>query len=546
MSEKTKIRFSILAIVAIVILCIGISPIGLQNDTFYTVKIGEHILENGIDGKDPFSWHAGLTYTYPHWLYDVIMYLIYQFGGWNAVYLSTVILCCTLGLVLYYTNQKTTKKPLVSFILTLGVMYFIKSYIAARAQLPTFILFVLSFYWIERFLQTKKKRYAVGLMLISLLIANLHVAVWPFFFVLFMPYIAEYLCAVIRDSRPIYHIKKIWYKINIKIRKNGEKKKQYEIKKIEYDQLAEKIYQSQLEKRKDPYKIILKRNSIVKWLILVLLLCALMGLITPLGDTPYTYLIKTMQGNTTQNINEHLPLTLYNQKDILCVMAVFIAILLFTKVKIKLSDLFLVAGLVYLCLMSRRQISMFLILGVFVLNRLICYFLDRYDLAQKDQRKAINLMTTITGQAVVLLLVISISYSVVGPRIKGKEKYVSTTTYPVEASQYLLENLDLGKLRLYNEYNYGSYLLYRGIPVFIDSRADLYTPEFNEGKNIFQDFLNISNISTYYETKFKEYDITHVIVYKNAKLNMFLARDRNYKELYSDTSFVIYERQTVS
>ena len=36
-----------------------------------------------------------------------------------------------------------------------------------------------------------------------------------------------------------------------------------------------------------------------------MIICVLTGLLTPLGDTPYTYLYKTMQGNTTQNINEH-------------------------------------------------------------------------------------------------------------------------------------------------------------------------------------------------------------------------------------------------
>ena len=47
-------------------------------EIFYTIKIGEHILQNGIDMKDPFSWHENLEYTYPHWLYDVGIYLIYN------------------------------------------------------------------------------------------------------------------------------------------------------------------------------------------------------------------------------------------------------------------------------------------------------------------------------------------------------------------------------------------------------------------------------------------------------------------------------------
>ena len=97
-------------------------------------------------------------------------------------------------------------------------------------------------------------------------------------------------------------------------------------------------------------------------------------------------------------------------------------------------------------------------------------------------------------------------------------------------------------MSIFNEYNYGSYLLFRGIPVFIDSRADLYTPEFNKDVNVFQDFINTSNINNYYENMFEKYDITHVLLYKNSKLNMFLSRDDNYMKLYSDDNFCFYER----
>ena len=78
--DKYSVRFNIMAILLIAIFCFSISPITLQNDTFYTIKIGEHIIQNGIDMHDPFSFHD-LKYTYPHWLYDVMIYLIYNIGG---------------------------------------------------------------------------------------------------------------------------------------------------------------------------------------------------------------------------------------------------------------------------------------------------------------------------------------------------------------------------------------------------------------------------------------------------------------------------------
>ena len=58
---------------------------------------------------------------------------------------------------------------------------------------------------------------------------------------------------------------------------------------------------------------------------------------------------------------------------------------------------------------------------------------------------------------------------------KFDAKYVDESAYPVQACDYILENIDLGKAKFYNEYNYGSYMIFRGIPVFIDSRADLYS-----------------------------------------------------------------------
>ncbi len=124
------------------------------------------------------------------------------------------------------------------------------------------------------------------------------------------------------------------------------------------------------------------------------------------------------------------------------------------------------------------------------------------------------------------------------------DKFINENTYPVKATQYIKENLNVEEIRLYNEYNYGSYLLYQDIPVFIDSRADLYTPEFNgnKDKDVFTDFIKVSSISIYYENVFDKYDITHLLIPKNAKMNLLVSRDDNYKELYKDDNFIIYER----
>ncbi len=563
--KKTNTKFHILAIVCIILFSFAITPITLQNDTFYTIRVGEHIVNQGIDMKDPFSWHEDLPYTYPHWAYDTGIYLIYHLGemtgleegGMLFIYISTLILSSILGLVIYLTINKVSKNPLISFFLTMISIYLLGDFIAARAQLVTFILFILTIFMIESFLETKKKRYAIGIILISISIANLHVAVWPFFFVLFLPYIAEYIISSILEANVTLRYIKFYYKHKIKkLEKKLEKEQQAEKRKILEEKLENKKQSSILqiekeekrieirkEKRANPFKLKIEKNKAVKWLILIMVICAFTGLLTPLKDAPYTYLVKTMEGNTTKSISEHLPLTLYNDKQTMIALTIILAILIFSKVKIKLRDLFMLAGLTYLSFMTRRQVSLLFLIGMPIFAKWLEYLFNKYD--KEGSKIFMKYMTMLLGKTFTLAVVILLCFVMIKPKIKNK--FVSNTKYPVEASTWILENLDVENIRLYNEYNYGSYLLFRGIPVFIDSRADLYAPEFNkteerEGRDIFSDYINISSISTYYETKFEEYGITHAIVVNNAKLNMFLSRNEKYKQIYKDNNFTIYER----
>ena len=544
---NSRVKFGVIAIILIGIFCIAITPVTLQNDTFYTIKIGEHINQYGVDMKDPFSWHEGLPYTYPHWLCDLITYYIYSAFGMDGIYVCTCILSVILGISLYVVNAKLTKNKVVSFFLTIGVMYLIRSYIAARAQLVTFILFVLTVFFIEKFLQTKKVRYAIPLIIIPLLIANLHVAVWPFYFVLFLPFIAEYLIAIFAEIVIYQKVQTFILKLRINLMEKTKRKEEKILKiKTILKELEDKVDRVKIKREQNlqnPYKIKLTKNNAVKWLILIAIIASLTGLLTPLGDTPYTYLAKTMEGNTTQNINEHLPMTVSNETEIMCVFVIFLAILMFTKTKIRLCDLFMIAGLCYLMLSSRRQITMFALIGSVILGRLITALMEEYDKGSTEK-----MLKTASKFIVVLVISVSIlifSYNMAKP--KFNDEYIDESSYPVQACDYIIENIDLGKARFYNEYNYGSYMLFRGIPVFIDSRADLYSPEFNGKEDIFMDFINTSSIGQFYEDTFEKYGITHVICYSNSKMNMIIEKtqDPNYKELYKDDNFVVYERLNV-
>ena len=313
-----------------------------------------------------------------------------------------------------------------------------KSYVAARAQLVTFILFIIAIYFIEKFLESKKKRYAVGLIIIPTLIANLHVAVWPFYFVLFLPYIGEYIISLLGNANLIRIIKIKFLKLKLNKKNiNEEKIKNIQARIASLE--AEMIIQNENtnKRRTRSYKIIIEKNDNVKALILIMIICGFTGLLTPLGDTPYTYLLKTVEGNTMDNINEHLPLTLINSKDFLCLIIVFLAILLFTDTKIRLRDLFMIGGLLLLALSSRRQISMFVLIGSVVLNRLVTSLFNKYDPKGFDKLK--NFMLKSEGVIITVGIVLIISIYMFKPKVNNQ--YISESSYPVAASNYILENV---------------------------------------------------------------------------------------------------------
>ena len=545
MKKHKETIFMIMAIVCIIIFGTALAPIELQNDTFYTIKIGQYIMENGISEYDPFSWHEALPYTFPHWLYDVVIGSIYNLGGMFGVYLSTVGFTIILGIVWFLVNCKLTKNKLSSFILSLALIYLMSPYIAARAQLITFTMFVLEVYFIERFLTTKKLRYAIGLIILPAIIANVHAAVFPFYFVLFLPYIGEYVMAALVEF-PNYFRKFKLHIIDRKLRKGKVEEDKKPIVEEKAEKLQQKIIDSDNKtqrRRKNPYKLEVVKNENVKWLILIMIICALTGFLTPIGDTPYTYLVKTMEGNTTSNINEHLPLTLIYSKPQLCLIVLCLAVLIFTDVKIRLKDLFMLGGLLLLALISRRQLSMFVLMGLTIFNTFVAYLANKYD--KEGCPKFIQHLQKPIGILSLLLLVLVMCIPFVKPKMDTK--FVSESSYPVAACDYILENLDVNNIKLYNEYNYGSYLIYRGIPVFIDSRADLYTPEFNGDKDrdIFTDFLNASSLSIDYNELFEKYGITHLLIYKNSKMDLLVSRDLAYNKLYEDNNFILYEKTTI-
>ena len=554
--EKKKFKFSfninipfhVIAVICICVFCIGISPKTLQNDTYYAVPIGEYIAQNGISDltQDPFSWH-NLSYVYPHWLYDFFIFLVYNAGGFLGVYISTMVLSSILGIMIYALANKKSKNKWISLAVTIWALYMMRDFIAARAYSITFILFVLEVFSIEKLLETKKKIYGIILFLIPLLLANVHSAVFPFYYILYLPYLAEAMWIFIEEVNFPMLLYGDYVEIKYNITKNEEKKAQLK-ERIEKIKIArEKEARDREEKRNNPKKLVITYNSTILLLIAIMVASLLMGFINPAGNNAFTYLYKTFKGNTTDCINEHLPMTLMNFKPFALALIAMVMVLVFSDVKVKMPDLFMLAGLIYMSFVSRRQVALFAVICMPILAGYFADFVRSINSYEKLSNSLEKFACTLSGALIVVCCFTL--YTTNQLKERKNQPYVNGNDYPVEASTWILDNLDVNKIHLYNEYNYGSYLIFRGIPVFIDSRADLYAPEFNEdkengieGRDIFMDVMNIDDFKYDYKEAFENYGVTHVILYSGSKLSYVLEKDSNYKMLYNEGNFKIFER----
>ena len=480
-----KFQKKILPILLIIIISIGITHKSFPNDTFYIIKVGESILNNGIDMIDHFSIHH-IMYPYEHWLFNIYIYSIYNTFGFIGLYIHNILLASILGFLMYFGTKKLYKNSVMSLIITIISLFLLRNFIVTRAQLVSYIIFILEIFCLESLFYFKKKIYILFLFILSILLVNVHAAVWPMFFILYIPYIVEFLYSIYKKK--IIRTKTIYLKLK---------------------------------------KILIQQDcKNIKYVLISLIICVMGGFINPNHNQCFTYFIKVKMGNSMNIISEHQPTELYTRPLFFTYLLCILIYLVFLKKKHKLKNICFILGLFILSLSSYRHIALFITIGSFIIVESFSDIIITGIVKKK-------IIIFITSFSIITSLIIF--YSDIN------NKYISNN-YPINAVNYINHNIDKKKMRLFNGYNYGSFLLFNDIPVFIDSRANLYTKEFNNlDSDIFNDYHKII-FTGKYKKYFKQYNINYILIEQNTILDYALKCDYNYKVIYSDEKYILYKK----
>lgn len=468
MKDKiVKIINIILIIAFVVMLC----PKSMQNDTFWSIKIGQELVEEGIKPVDEWSIHSNLKYVAHHFLTDVIIYLVYSIGNFFALYVLEILLALIIAGLFYIANKQLTNNRKISYMFLYIQMYLVMPYIAVRAQMFSTIIFLIQFITLEKMYKEYKHIYAIILAVLPLALAYFHMGVLPFYFVIMGVY---FVASIGIGSKNIISDKNI---------------------------------------------------QRLKALFISGLIGLVLSFLNPYGIDGVIYGLKTLFSDTiTYNIQEFLPLSFGSDLGLyVFIYTLFIAIILKVSKQIKLKDILLMIGTLFMSCSSLRYVLYYIIFSTVILE---------YVSKIKIELKEHDILALNTMQYTVIAVAI---FFLLGARLNDTQ-YIKETEYPVVAyentKQYFNENT-----RVFNEYAWGSYFMLDNQKVFIDSRLDLYTEEYNKGVTVFKDYLNIQ---LDYKEIIEKYDINMFFIKSNTALATILSVDNEFEQVYTDDVTSVY------
>ncbi len=492
---KNKKLICILAI-CVAILTATVIHKRFENDTYFTIPTGNYILQHGVNEDEPFTWHENLKFTKLRWGFDIVVALTYNVAGFTGLYVFVILMSIAIGLTMFITLIKRKNNPIVAFLVTIFIVMCMRECLKCRGQIMSYLFFIFEIYSIQMLLDTGKKKYSVYLVITSFLILTFHSSVWLAHFIFYMPYILEWI-----------------------------------LNKIKVHNVVEKTEKFVLEERsKESMKLLFITMGIV----------LLTGFCTPLKLSPFTYMFKVMGGYSSKIILELQKQKIHDSKELLTVITIVLGVLSITKTKIKFTDACLVIGLVIMSTLAVRNLFIALVVLAFPIASLITSYIEAYN-KQELFDKLDNKLNSSYGLLAIILLV-CIALSIDNYRYIYKESYVDEKAYPVGASEFILNNIDMKEMRLYNHFNFGSYMEFKGIPTFMDSRSEVYCEEFNNVQ-ILKDFGRFDlEVSMTPEEMIEKYGITHFIFTENNSNGLKMrTNDSKYNKIYDDGNFVIFE-----
>jgi hypothetical protein len=453
----------------------------LDNDTWFLLNSGRFVMNNGIPHIEPFSIHGNMEFVMQQWLTDVFFWNIYNRVGELGLFLLVMICYALVILLLYKLSMNVSERNFfVSYSVTLLASILIYTYMVIRPTIITLVIVMIELNILEQYAKTGERRYLLILPLLSLLMINFHAALWPMLFVLILPYVIDSFKFKIRS-----------------ICGEGFKK---------------------------------------RYLFLSILAMIIVAFVNPYGVDAMLYLIKSAGYPYMKNIMELQPPNVSSFTGAL--IYAYIAFVALTYIfhrrgKTKVRYFLLTIGTILMVLFSVRNITYFALCSIFPL----AYYLKDININYTKTNKENNKLRII----LIALILFTVMIGMYGNNLN----YNTAKQYKDlnEAIDYIIDNEDISNIILYTGFNEGSLVQFRGLPTYIDPRAEVYFKTHNNKDDIFNEYFELRYGKVYYKDIMDKYNFTHLIVVKGELLDTYLQRDEDYVIIYENEKYNLFRKK---
>ncbi len=252
--------------------------------------------------------------------------------------------------------------------------------------------------------------------------------------------------------------------------------------------------------------------------ILVFFLCLVATMINPHGIRMLIYPYENMSNQfMLKTITEWHPTNLNEIYHCLFffLFSITLLIVLLSKKKLQFIDLVIFGFTLFLGLKSIRFWMFFYIAA----SMIIVNYIPEYKLKKGDENY------------ILLIVVLLFGFFMMG--FKDINKSLEKKVLSDKVISYLKENKPK---RLYNYYDYGGYLIYNDIKVFVDGRADLYS------KYNYEDSYNLSTMTGNIKKIIDKYDFDYYLISKDSSLSYYLKEREDFRLVLQDGKQVIYKK----
>ncbi len=471
-SRQTRREFLVWVSASVVFILVFVARLTkfIEPDFFMHLRIGQWIIENRkVPHADVFSHIAqGQPWLDHEWLFQVVLYALYRFGGWVGLSLVRCALLTASYVILWRTCLLLKLSHGLSLALVVIAASMSMGSVEFRPQVVTYLLFPLFFHLsLRHFLGHRGWLWLMPPLMV--LWANMHGAFVAFFVLAGMLIIGEVGKHVLR----LYG----WDTGNL-----------------------------------TPPRRILTYGAVV-------FLTFLATAINPYGFEMLTFPFKVVQHDIFfEMIFEWMPPEFPFFTPFWVVLAAFCVIMLPNWRKVDLTHALLVVGWSYFSLSARRNIVLFgyvavPLFGYYVVNAgRVLYENGPLWIRRRKIALALPYLAVYAYAAYLVYAVAD-----VGLRSMVHEYgFGPHTEVPERTADFILRERPAGNM--FNEYNVGGYLIYRLYPhylVFQDGRVDVYGPKtfwrykvIESGNPIWRDAVKEDNLGffvlTYGGVKYPE------------------------------------------